>query len=243
MSTIVEGPLGFPKCPSCYHLSAGTAATCFRCASRTLTPLSAAPCPVCSQATILGLCSNRLCRDPDRRIERIDAIAVYGGELRAKILRYKQDNRVGWATVFGRILLGHLETHYQKDSIDLIIANPTHPTRVPRHTELVIDKAATEDLFGDWPFDTAEPRALVKTAMTPGSGGAGATIDQKRAAAGAVQAALSISDPRRIDGKRILIYDDICTTGYQLNAVASLLRDAGATAVGGVVLARTSWAN
>ena len=241
MVTTVEKPLGFPRCPECYWLKAGSASVCFGCASKTMTPLSATPCPVCSQATALGLCSNRLCSDPERTIDRIDAIAVYGGELRQRILRYKQSNRIGWATVFGRIVLGHLEAHYQPSMFDLIIANPTHPTRVPRHTELVIERAATEDLFDEWPLDTTEPRALIKTSITPGSGGAGATLDEKRAAAGAVRAALHITDPGRIAGKRVLIYDDICTSGYQLNAVASMLRDAGAVQVSGVVLARTSW--
>ena len=241
MSTIVEEPLGFPRCPSCYWYRSGTASICFTCASNTLVPLSATQCPVCSQAITLGTCSNRLCRDPTRAIARIDAIAVYGGELRTTILRYKQDGKTGWATVFGRLLLGHLEAHYSPNDFDLITANPTHAARVPRHTELVIAAAAREDLLDEWPFDTGEPTVLVKTTPTAGSGSANVTIDQKQAAASAVGSALHITDLDRVIGKTVLIYDDICTTGHQLNAVATVLRHAGAASVSGVVLARTPW--
>jgi predicted amidophosphoribosyltransferase len=53
---------------------------------------------------------------------------------------------------------------------------------------------------------------------------------------------LAIPDPARTEGRDVLVFDDVCTTGYQLNAVADCLLDQGqATRVRAVVLARAPW--
>ena len=48
-----------------------------------------------------------------------------------------------------------------------------------------------------------------------------------------------LSDGKNIRGKKILLIDDICTTGATLSACAELLREAGAAEVGGAVFAKT----
>jgi predicted amidophosphoribosyltransferase len=51
-----------------------------------------------------------------------------------------------------------------------------------------------------------------------------------------------VPDPARTAGKFTLVYDDVCTTGTQLDAVATrLLDDGGAARVEAVVLARAPW--
>jgi predicted amidophosphoribosyltransferase len=53
---------------------------------------------------------------------------------------------------------------------------------------------------------------------------------------------LVITDMGRTAGRRILVYDDVCTTASQLDAVAECLLDDGrAAAVEGLVLARAPW--
>ena len=53
---------------------------------------------------------------------------------------------------------------------------------------------------------------------------------------------LAVPEPGRTAGKFVLVYDDVCTTGTQLDAVAGCLFDQGGAArVEGVVLARASW--
>ena len=41
---------------------------------------------------------------------------------------------------------------------------------------------------------------------------------------------------------RVMVYDDICTTGGQLATLGRYLVDEGGAAVYGLVLARTAWA-
>jgi len=114
------------------------------------------------------------------------------------------------------------------------------PFQYESHTERVIEAAATEDVLGEWPFDITDPGAIFKARATPKSAGSRATT--KRAAAAELRDSLAIPDRRRVDGKRILVYDDVCTTGSQLDTVAAvLINEGGAKEVEGIVLARAPW--
>lgn len=238
-------PLGFPRCPECPYLQGGSPLVCFSCASQTFEPIATRACPICSQfVDEAGDCPNWLCSDPARRIQRIEAIAYSSGALRNKILDYKYKNKGGWSVIFGRVLMGWLERNLIFSEPDLIVANPTwvepgsmFPTG---HTERVLEAAEREDAIGWWNFDVATPRVLIKTTATVKS--AGNTALAKRKAAGELRSALAVTDRSRVAGKHILIYDDVCTTGLQLNAVAACLLDDGdAAEVKAVVMARAPW--
>lgn len=236
-------PAGFPNCARCPLLNQGSPSVCSACARKTLPKVSTTACPVCSQATVAGRCGNRLCSDRDRVIERIDAIAMYTDPLSVQIQRYKYQHKSGWATIFARILLGHLDDYLFSNSpsghFDVLVANPTHPSRKVRHTELVLERAAAENIFDYWPIDVEDPRLLIKERITPQS--ARGDYDAKRAAAEEAAAAITITDSARIEGQRVMLFDDIATTGLQLNAIARRLLDAGAHSVVALVLARTPW--
>lgn len=238
-------PRGFPDCPKCPYLQGGSSSICSACASKAFEPIAKKACQVCSQFLEAdGSCPNWLCSDLTRRIERIDAIAYLSGPLRTKIHSYKYENRKGWASIFGRVLLGWLEDNLWFDMPDLILANPTwvEPgSRFPTgHTERVLEAAEREDTIGWWNFDVATPRALIKTSATEKS--AANTAPAKRKAAQQLRGALNIPDLSRVEGKRVLVYDDVCTTGSQLNTVAAcLMDDGGASQVRAVVLARAPW--
>lgn len=238
-------PLRFPNCPKCPYLQGGSSSICFGCASKSFEPIAKEACQVCSQFLKGdGSCPNWLCTDSTRRIERIDAIAYLSGTLRGKIHAYKYENRTGWASIFGRVLLGWLEDNLWYNMPGLILANPTWVEPDSRfligHTERVLDAAKREDTIDWWNIDVTTPRALIKTSATDKS--AANTASAKRKAAKQLRSALNIPDVRRVEGKRILVYDDVCTTGSQLNAVAGcLLDDGGAAQVRAVVLARAPW--
>lgn len=237
-------PAGFPGCKSCVYVSAGSSLQCVTCAQATLTAVAATACQVCDQDVPVGSsCSNWLCRQQNRRIDRIRAIAVYSEPLRGKILKLKYDGKIGWARIFGRLLFGYIEKHVDPDDGALIVANPTYighgSNSIVQHTELVIDTAETEDVFDEWTWDAVTPRILSKVGPTPKSAASG--FAGKRESAEALVQMLSLSSPSAIDGRRVIIYDDVCTTGLQLNAVAGFLLDHGAASVDAIVLARAPW--
>jgi predicted amidophosphoribosyltransferase len=237
-------PPGFPNCPSCVYLSAGSSVQCVDCASKAITAVAASSCRVCDQEVAPGKsCSNWLCRQPTRNITQIRAIAVHTGPLRRKILSLKYDGRTGWAIIFGRLLYGYVKQAIEPDAHALIVANPTYRGEGSRavvdHTELVVESAEKEDIFDEWDWDVGAPRVLRKVGPTPPSASSG--LMGKRESADALQSVLKLADPEAIRDRRVIVYDDVCTTGLQLDAVAGFLLRNGAASVDAIVLARAPW--
>ncbi len=237
----------FPDCHDCARFRSGPAATCLACASGQVSRPGPDSCPVCAQRLATdGCCPNELCRHPGRRIARIHAIGYQSGPLRRAIHSYKYGGVHSWAVPLGRLLLGWLEQTMTADPPGLIVVNPGYPgadapnAREFGHTEAVLRAAAAADAAHRWPFDTATPAAIVKTGPTLKS--ADAQAWSKRVTARELRDALAVPDPGRTAGQFILVYDDIATTGGQLDAVAGCLLDQGGAArVEGIVLARAPW--
>jgi len=201
-------------------------------------------CPVCSQPLQgRGACRNSLCRHPGRSIGRIDAVASLSGVMQDRIQRYKYEGETGWAPFFGRLVVAWLDAHAGADPPGLIVANPTYvgPGEAgPGHVEAIIRAAAAAAAGRRWPFDVHVPAAVVKTEPTERS--AGCSFPEKQITAAALREVLRIPDPARTAGRSILVVDDVCTTGWQLNAVADCLSCEGRAArVRALVLARAPW--
>ena len=240
----------FPACHDCARFRSGPADVCLACASRHLSRPGPAACPACAQAmTDRGRCPNELCRSPLRRIGTIHALGYQAGALRRVIRGYKYGGVRSWSVVLGRLLLAWLEENMASEPPGLIVANPTFtgPGSDPAghglpfaHTEAVLSAAAAADVAGRWPFDTATPAAIVKTRPTLQS--ADGQAWSKRASGAELRDAVRVPDRARTEGRFLLVYDDICTTGTQLDAIAAcLLDEGGAARVDGVVLARAPW--
>jgi len=235
-------PATFPACRDCPRFATGPPRLCLTCA-RSQLDLVTGGCPVCSQLLDgNGVCPNELCRTARRRIARIHAVAYQGGPLRRVINDYKYRGGAHWPVILGRLLLAWLDETMTADRPDLIVANPSFVGAGGQrfaHTEAVLAAAAAQDR-GRWPFDRGEPAAIIKTGPTPRS--ADEPRWYKQFAAADLRSALRVPDPARIAGKFVLVYDDVCTTGRQLDTVAAaLLDDGGATRVEGVVLGRAPW--
>ncbi len=245
---MIELPLrtAFRDCHDCANFASGSPAACLACVSAQISRPGPDACPVCAQRLAAdGRCPNELCRSPRRRISRIRAIGYQTGSLRRAIHSYKYDGARSWSVLLGRLLVGWLEQN-MADVPGLIVANPSYRGEDRSvgpafcHAEAVLRAAATVDVLHRWPFDVATPAAIVKTRRTLKS--ADAQAWSKRVTATELRDALAVPEPRRTAGRSILVYDDICTTGGQLDAIAAcLLDEGGATRVEGIVLARAPW--
>ena len=235
---------GFPRCHACGNFRDGPARTCLACASQQLTRPGTDACSVCSQRLETGGgCANELCRSPDRRISKIHAIGYQSGPLRSVINSYKYRGTRSWSVVLGRLLLAWLEETMAGDPPGLIVVNPGYAGPGGddfAHAEVILAAAARADARRSWPFDVLSPAAVVKSRPTLKSADAQAWA--KRVTGNELRSALRVPDPARTAGQHILVFDDVCTTGKQLDAVAGCLLDQGGAArVEGVVLARAPW--
>jgi predicted amidophosphoribosyltransferase len=231
----------FPYCRGCAYFRAGPTRVCLACARPQLLVPGPTACPVCAQRRRPdGSCPNELCRSGRRRIAKIHALSYQAGPMRRAINNYKYRGSRDLAVVLGRLLLGWLEEHMAADPPGLIVVNPSLVGRGGQqfaHTEAVLTAAANADPASRWPFD---PAAIVKTRPTLKS--ADGQAWSKRVSGNELRDALAVRDPAKTAGQFVLIYDDVATTGTQLDAVAGCLLDKGGAArVEAVVLARALW--
>ncbi|WP_344006014.1 hypothetical protein [Streptomyces thermocarboxydovorans] len=77
---------------------------------------------------------------------------MFSGGLENAVRRLKYDGAWGWATIFGRLVVGWMERNPDRmDGVDLIVGNPTWTGRTPiRHIEEILKAAAVEDAA--WPL-------------------------------------------------------------------------------------------
>ena len=192
-------------------------------------------------------CDNPICNWDlkSRWYGRVRAIARDADPMRRVIRRYKYDDERAWAPILGRVLLGHLDRHEPEfRDYDLMVPSPAYTGdgshRSWDHVDLIVRQAMIEDSYG-WPF-RRDPALVVKTAPTE-------TMSRKgwrrrnQIATGPLRAALRVQDRAAVTGRRVLVIDDVFTTGHDMLEIARALRLAGAAAVDGLVLARAQWQN
>ena len=216
----MSGPLGFvldllfpPKCVFCGKvLDTGETGLCRRC-QRELPWLTG------SEAELTGEFFS-LCAAPLR----------YQDKVRDSIRRYKFMGRRGYYKVYGRLVAQCVHDHLA-GRYDLITWVPLSPKRKKDRgydqSFLLASAAALE--LGEVAVET-----LRKERNTDPQ--SGITEDAQRRAN--VLGAYTPVDKALVEGKRVLVIDDVVTTGSTLSECARVLRTMGAADVVCAALAR-----
>ena len=197
---------------------------CLGCGGLLAGPAVPALCPRCA-TDVRPLAAH------ERRRDGIDACFAYEGPLAAALGRLKYRGHAALAGPLGAVLA---TAEIWRAPWDAILTVPLHwRRRLLRgydHTELLV-RAARRRLPGRTP-----PCAgwLHRTRATPQQAGRAAS---ERAAN--VQGAFAVRDPACVAGRRILLVDDVTTTGATLGACRVALESAGAASVGALALLRT----
>ncbi len=154
----------------------------------------------------------------------------YEGTVRASILRYKFKGAVTYADCYGKLVADCVRDNLS-GRYDLIT---WVPLSVRRARSRGYDQAMLLALAVALELDDVAAETLVKTGHVP----AQSTIQDKEARRANVSGVFEIKDTELIDGKRILLVDDIITTGATLSESARVLLMGGAEAVVCATLAR-----
>lgn len=233
----------FPACATCPQVYTATPGICFNCVLANIPPTPDFQCDVCYQE-LSGPqddCRNRLCRSSSRSISRIHAIAMDKPPLDQKVRMAKEYSHRGWGLIFGRLIVGWLDKKQRIGQYDLIVHNPDYVEPGAHwlgHTAEILSAAIKEDLFGLWPFvDPADP--VMSLQAKPEKSRGNGLAEKQRIASQRV--GLLTIKPGAVQDKRVLVVDDLNTTGAQLDAVACFLLGHGAIDVEGLVVARAGW--
>lgn len=246
MSSITPPRNDFPDCPTCPYLRTAAPALCYGCVISNAGSVAEHRCPICSQELAgpasQDKCRNLLCNQPDRSISRIRAIAMDRYPVSFAVRRAKDYEHRGWAVIFARLLIGWLEQNAVPTSYDMIIHNPDYvapPSPWLGHTAEVLQRAIIEDTLRIWPI--IDPQSRLLTLDDQPTKSQGLDWSGKRAVAHERTTLLRLRRPDAFRNKRILVFDDLNTTGAQLDALAGYLLRRGAIDVEGLVIGRVPW--
>jgi ComF family protein len=214
---------------------------CALCAL-TLAPIAYA-CPRCARPSALRRERPPPCIGCLERPPRFDAAVAgfeFGGALAEAIRRLKWQHMPELAPALGLLLFPALRTAPADfAAIDLIVPVPLHPKRLrAREFNQAAELAAAlreTARAHDVPLGRCalDARALERIRDTPPQTGLDAA-QRRRNVLGAFRA----RDPARVRDKRVLVVDDVMTTGATADACAAALRRAGAAAVVVLTLGR-----
>jgi ComF family protein len=154
----------------------------------------------------------------------------YGGAVATAITRLKYESRADLAPRLGRALLR--VARELEGVADVVVPVPLHPRRLA-------DRGYNQAALLASPIARAldlrfAPRALVRSRDTPRQ----ASIEERRARLLNVANAFAVREESLVCGARILLVDDVRTTGATLDHCTSVLIEAGAERVVPLVLAR-----
>ena len=169
----------------------------------------------------------------NRRLKGITSCVsplYYEGYVRDSLLRYKFASLSGYAKIYGEFLSKCIDEN--EISCDIITWVP-----LSRRRKLLRGFDQARLLAEELSRRTGIPceGLLRKIRNNPAQSGTGSPAKRRQNVAGVYCA----EAPEKITGRRILLVDDIVTTGATLSECASVLKRAGAAGVCAITLART----
>ena len=224
VSTSVD--LLFPK--RCVGCDVEGAFLCGEC-NDGLPPLEPPYCFICSQPGDLMM---RLCRRCWERPLQIDSIRSpyrFEGAIRNAVHSLKYRNLRAMAPVLAGLLADFVVS--QSIEADLLVPVPLHPKRERSrgYNQSLLLARETGALFNM----EASSDALRRVQNTPSQASVPSEDERWANVTNAFQAS-----PDLVGGKRVVILDDVCTTGATQEACSLALKTAGAASAHGLTLAR-----
>lgn len=211
-----------PRCAGC---GARGYLLCPACAT-TIAYILPPACPMCGRRTVRpGICP--VCRAYPNALDGMAAATAFAKPVRECIHALKYEGQRPYARFLADLARPALTTLPKPDAI---VPVPLFPKRERgrgfNQSALIARHLADDGL-------PVMMRWLARTRDTPPQ------VGQDREARHANMAdAFVCTDPAAIHGRRVLLVDDVATTGATLDACARALREAGAASVHALVVAR-----
>lgn len=212
--------------PRCVDCGGEGSFICVSC-RKAVRPLKLPICGRCGVPLFEGnLCSS--CKWSPGKIDGIRSLFLFEGAIRQAIYSFKYRNLKAIAPCLADLLWNYLEASPLPGEILLPV--PLHPKRLRQrgYNQVALLSQELSKLCG---LPVAEKSLLrlrdtaSQTSLNP--------KERKTNTRGAF-----VCDDQRLYGKRVILIDDVCTTGATLEACAVALKDNGVASVWGLTLAR-----
>ncbi len=200
---------------------------CYNCIE-TLPFITDKSCVKCGAKVVADtrVCSD--CKRIKRIIDKNYSAIVYDGVIRKVVHELKYNNKRFYAKFLGRILYDKFLEVLEEYSPDVIIPVPVSKDRKKsrgyNQVELMLEEFETHK-------DIIDPDAIIRIVDTPFQ----ARLKREERLDN-LKGVFKIVDFTAIEGKRILVIDDIFTTGSTMDECARILLGAGAKEVRSLTL-------
>lgn len=157
-------------------------------------------------------------------------VCNYNGIVKDSIIRYKFYNRSSYYRTFGKILADRIRKTTKYNEFDMLISVPLHRNRERSrgyNQSLLISKVLSREL------GLKEGSNLLIRVRDTGSQSA---LDRKGRVVN-LKGAFRVCDEDAVRNRKILLVDDVMTTGSTIDECSRALKKAGAAKVVGVVIA------
>jgi ComF family protein len=220
-STLVERGLDLifpPTCVGCRKIGRWI---CDRCWQQVYW-LEDLRCGTCDRTWVKNPCPH--CERRGSALAAVAAAAAFDGPAREAVHALKYEGRHAIGSLLGRLMARAAPP----EEVTMVAPVPLHPRR---RRERGYDQAAILARHVGRSIDVpVEPAAARRVRYTMQQ----ATLDQTKRA---LNVAGAFAAEEWVEGERILLVDDVYTTGATLEACATALRNAGAVSVTGLVFA------
>lgn len=195
-----------------------------------IAPSRCAACdaPVDSRILLCPSCAPSIERSPPERDTSL-AIFEYGGAIASSIVRLKYDGRPEIGPRIGKAIVPFVS--FLRRRVDIVVPVPLHPRRLAErgfNQALLIARPIARGL--GVPISA---RGLLRVRDTPQQ----AMLDRARRLTN-VRRSFRVNPRAQLEGQRVLLVDDVRTTGATLEACTAALHMGGAKAVFDLVVAR-----
>jgi len=211
---------------------------CRTCLS-SLRPVCPPFCDICGLPLHLFSLNNQSsyvcgdCRKSPPLYQSLRSYGAYEGVLRSMIHRFKYEGMRPTGRIIGGFLSDHFSPLDFNESMDVIVPVPLHPRRL-KERGFNQSTYLGRVLASAWGMKRAFKPVLKKVRDTDPQSG----LDKIRRRRN-VRQAFILRKKGPIQGKAVLLVDDVVTTGATLNECAGVLRADGARAVYALTAART----
>lgn len=225
------------ECLACCR-SLGTDAVPFFCADcwQTIRPIQQPSCAHCNQPFVSAAATSytpqhrcQHCQERPPTFERAWTLYPYLSPLQEAICAFKYRGKTRLATPLARLMVQALPSAFD---IDLIMPVPLHPSRL-RAREFN-QSLLLADRIGRHLARPIAATSLVRILATDPQ-----TTLTRQERLRNLRQAFAVRKPETVADRRILLIDDVYTTGTTLNECAKTLRKAGSGPVYALTLART----
>jgi ComF family protein len=216
----------FPK--NCVFCGTPESWLCDKCFSK-IVLVKSPSCPNCKTLMPDGKFCSHCCRKS--QLSGIMISAYYEeGPLREAICSYKYKFIKELADPLSNLLISHLQEHPLPPEA-ILVPVPLHKSRLRQRgfNQAAILAEKVSEVFGL----EYNPDILVRIRKTKPQVELSGKARREN-----IKGAFSCQKPNFVKGKNIILIDDVCTTGATLEGCAAELKEANASKVWGLVLAR-----